>query len=54
MTIFQTSALRIVRQKARTLRNSPANFFMRRGELDLTRDSAAHRRYHWLYEDMLS
>ena len=31
-----------------------ARFFTRRGALDLKRDSAGHRRYAWLYEDMLT
>ena len=29
-------------------------FFTRRGNLDLTRDSSAHRRYAFLYEDMMN
>ena len=31
-----------------------ARFFRRRGGLDLTRDCSSHRRYAWLYEDMLT
>lgn len=29
-------------------------FFTRRGKLDLTRDTAQHRRYAFLYEDMMN
>ncbi|MXP30259.1 hypothetical protein [Parerythrobacter jejuensis] len=29
-------------------------FFTRRGKLDLTRDSSQHRRYAFLYEDMMN
>ncbi|WP_435417010.1 hypothetical protein WAB17_08915 [Parerythrobacter aurantius] len=29
-------------------------FFKRRGTLDLTRDTSAHRRYAFLYEDMMN
>ena len=31
-----------------------ARFFGRRTELDLGRDCSGHRRYAWLYEDMLT
>lgn len=31
-----------------------ARFFGQRGGLDLSRDSSGHRRYAWLYEDMLT
>ena len=29
-------------------------FFTRRGNLDLTRDTSGHRRYAFLYEDMMN
>lgn len=31
-----------------------ARFFGKRGELSLKRDRSAHRRYAYLYEDMLT
>lgn len=33
---------------------SARDFFTKRGALDLKRDSSGHRRYVWLYEDMLT
>lgn len=31
-----------------------SRFFKRRGGLDLSRDCSSHRRYAYLYEDMLT
>ncbi|NNC52122.1 MAG: hypothetical protein HKO08_03670 [Erythrobacter sp.] len=32
---------------------APRRFFQMRGGLDLSRDTSSHRRYAWLYEDVL-
>ena len=41
------------RRKAPGHRRDP-DFFDRRGDYALANDSAGHRRFHWLYEDLLS
>jgi len=50
--------------KGESIHRSPRNmasrvkaglrFFTRRGKLDLTRDQSGHRRYAFLYEDMMN
>jgi len=43
----------LMKRKREAARNAPRGFFTRRGNLALARDSSAHRRYSYLYEDML-
>ncbi|QLC23617.1 hypothetical protein HFP57_00275 [Parasphingopyxis algicola] len=45
---------RLMLRKEEKLARVPRRFFGRRGQLDLHNDTAQHRRFAYLYEDMLS
>ncbi|MGP1282719.1 MAG: hypothetical protein ACTS1X_07065 [Parasphingopyxis sp.] len=44
---------RLMLRKEEKLARVPRRFFGRRGQLDLDRDASQHRRFAYLYEDML-
>ena len=51
----QPSPLRNTAEYKRAASTGPfSRFFNRRGGLNLKRDCSGHRRYAWLYEDMLT
>lgn len=43
----------LLHRKRESLRDFKTGFFSRRGSLDLRHDGSAHRRYSYIYEDML-
>ncbi|NCN84467.1 MAG: hypothetical protein GW808_12745 [Sphingomonadales bacterium] len=43
----------LIRRKREARANAPRGFFSRRGTLALERDASAHRRFSYLYEDLL-
>lgn len=53
MNITENYMQWLMKRKREAMENAPRGFFTRRGNLALTRDSSAHRRYSYLYEDML-
>jgi len=51
---ISTKYMKWLMQRKREARaNAPRGFFSRRGTLALERDSSAHRRFSYLYEDLL-
>ncbi len=43
----------VIARRDEMLRERGGSFFANRGGLDLSRDSSGHRRFQYLYEDLL-
>jgi hypothetical protein len=53
MEISTTYMAWLMKRKQEAFTNAPLGFFARRGQLTLSRDASAHRRYSYIYEDLL-